>query len=66
MAKPPIASKNLEGLNELMGLEELAYKKYSVYAESIKNAELKNLCSKHAQNHKARFETLVDYLNQHE
>lgn len=66
MPKPQIDSKNLEILSELMMLEELAYKKHSQYAKTFKDTQLKETCQTLANNHKARYTALYDYLNTHE
>jgi len=66
MAKPKLTAKNLEILSELMLVEELAYKKCSIYAKSLKDPLLQNECTTIAENHRSRFTALFDYLNSHE
>lgn len=66
MAKPTIAVKNLQGLTELMQLEQLAYKKYSTYSKSLKDPDLKEMCLTNAESHKLRFDAMYDYLEMHE
>ncbi|GHV01332.1 hypothetical protein FACS1894211_10830 [Clostridia bacterium] len=65
MPKPKLAAKNLEVLSELMLIEELAYKKCDLYSRSFKDDALQTQCKDLAQNHKARFNALHDYLNSH-
>ncbi|MDR3318891.1 MAG: hypothetical protein LBS99_05570 [Clostridiales bacterium] len=66
MAKPQITSKNLEVLSELMLMEELAYKKCANYASALKDPQLQSACRTIAENHRARFSSMFDYLNSHE
>ncbi len=64
--KAQITAKNLEILSELMLIEELAYKKCETYASMFSDKELGNTCKTLAKNHRARFTSLFDYLNNHE
>ena len=64
--KPKLAAKNLEVLSELMMIEELAYKKCDIYAKQFKDTALQRQCADLAHNHKARFDSLFNYLNSHE
>lgn len=66
MPKPKLTTKNLEILSELMLVEELAYKKCNAYSKTLKDSALTECCDTIAQNHKARFTALYDYLNSHE
>jgi len=66
MPKPQITAKNLEVLSELMIVEELAYKKCAMYANSLKDPELQSTCRTIAENHRNRFQNMLDYLNSHE
>ena len=63
--KPKIAAKNLEVLSELMLIEELAYKKCDLYSRVFKDGALQTQCRDLAENHKARFNALHEYLNSH-
>ena len=64
-AKPKIAAKNLEALSELMLVEELAYKKCDMYSRAFRDTALQKQCCDLAENHKARFNALHEYLNSH-
>ncbi|HEY8389849.1 MAG TPA: hypothetical protein VIL26_02680 [Clostridia bacterium] len=60
-----LTSKDLEILSEMMLLEELAYKKSSLYEKQFKEQELKDQCKVLAENHKSRYTALNDYLASH-
>ena len=64
--KPKLAAKNLEVLSELMLIEELAYKKCDLYSKQFKDSALQSQCTELANNHKARFTSLYNYLNSHD
>lgn len=66
MANKKLAAKNLEVLSELMLIEELAYKKCDIYSKQFKDTALQQQCVDLADNHKARFDALYQYLNSHE
>lgn len=61
MAK--ITTKTLQQLNELMQSENLAYKKCCNYVFFCSDEVLKEKIGRYANNHKARFEALYEYLN---
>lgn len=61
-----MTTKTLQQLTELLGSEELAYKKCCNYVEDCTDPVLKAKIGKYANNHKARFEALYNYLNNNE
>lgn len=64
-AQKEISSKDLEILSELMLMEDLTYKKHMAYAKQLKDEQLKDACMTLAENCKARFTALNNYLNAH-
>ena len=60
-----MTTKNLTEISELMTGELLAYKKCCNYVSQTQDLELKQLLGKYANNHKNRFEELLDYLKSH-
>ena len=61
-----MTTKTLQELNELLGSEQLCYKKCCNYVASVSDQTLKKKLGKYADNCKARFTTLFDYLNSHQ
>ena len=59
-------AKNLEVLSELMLAEELAHKKSDAYSKVFRDEQLQKQCRHLAAHHKARFNSLYDYLNSHQ
>lgn len=60
-----LTSKNLTILEDMMNFETLFYKKMDMYAQSVNDPQLKDVCSKAAQLHKQHFDMLFNYLNSH-
>ena len=58
-----MTTTTLQQLNELMQSENLAYKKCCNYVFFCTDSVLKEKIGVYANNHKARFEALYDYLN---
>lgn len=61
-----MTTKNLEELSELLNSENLAYKKCCNYVAECTDPTLKTKLGCYANNHKLRFEALLNYLNSHE
>lgn len=57
-----MTQKSLTELSELMRSEELAYKKCCNYVADVSDEDLKACLGRFANNHKHRFETLLNYL----
>lgn len=66
MPKPKMTSKNLQEISELLDSEDLAYKKCCSYVAMCCDPTLKTKMGTYANNHKMRFEALLNYLNSHE
>jgi len=66
MPKPAITTTNLKLISELMMFEKLAYKKCDHFSQSLGDAKLRSSAKQLAANHKARYDSLLDYLNSHE
>ena len=64
MAK--MTTKTLQELSELLGSEELAYKKCCAYVDECCDPTLKTKLGKYANNHKARYIALYNYPNANE
>jgi uncharacterized membrane protein len=60
-----LTSKNLTILEDMMNYETLYYKKLDMYAQSVNDPQLKDICSRAAQLHKQHFDILFNYLNSH-
>jgi len=61
-----MTTKNLSEISELMNSEFLAYKKCCNYVSGTGDSVLKEKLGTYANNHKLRFEVLLNYLNSHE
>ena len=61
-----MTSKNLEELSELLNSENLAYKKCCNYVAECSDPTLKTKMGRYANNHKQRFDALLNYLNNQE
>lgn len=60
-----IDSNNLKVLEDQLNYESLMTKKFSNYANSCTDTELKNLCQQSSQKHKQHYSELLNYLNSH-
>ncbi|MDI9477058.1 MAG: hypothetical protein ACOX0L_00965 [Natronincolaceae bacterium] len=60
-----IDSNNLKVLEDQLNYESLMTKKFSHYANSCTDTELKNLCQQSSQKHKQHYNELLNYLNSH-
>jgi len=60
-----IEAKNLEILQDQMHHEALAYKKCSLYSSYFSEQPLKDMSMRAAEHHKAHFDALQTYLEQH-
>jgi len=60
-----IETKNLGIVQDEMHHEALAYKKCRMYSEWFSEQPLKDLSDRAAQHHKAHFNALLTYLNEH-
>ena len=58
-----LTSKDLTELSELLESESLAYKKCVSYASTASDPALRQKFGSYANNHRARFEKLLSYLN---
>lgn len=58
-----MTTKSLQELSELLRSERLAYKKCCNYVSDANDPELKATLGELANNHKLRYETLTNYLN---
>ena len=61
-----MTTKNLSEISELLNSEFLAYKKCCNYVGGTTDSVLKQKLGTYANNHKLRFEVLLNYLNSHE
>lgn len=61
-----MTTKTLQEISELLNSEELCYKKCCNYVSDCTDPVLKRKLGQYADNHKARFTTLLDYLNSHQ
>jgi len=59
-------ANNLKVLEDQLGYESLMNRKFSTYAQSCNDSELKNLCQQAAQKHKQHYNELFNYLNSHQ
>ena len=57
-----MTQKSLTELSELLRSEDLAYKKCCNYVSEVTDEDLKAQLGRFANNHKHRFETLLNYL----
>lgn len=55
-------SKDLQEISELLDTESLAYKKCKSYACLVSDPTLQDKLCCYAKNHKARFDKLLNYL----
>ena len=53
----------MQELTQLLGSEELAYKKCCAYVDECNDPVLKTKLGKYANNHKTRYMALYNYLN---
>ncbi len=60
-----IETKNLGIVQDQMHHEALAYKKCQMFSEWFSEQPLKDLSNRAAQHHKAHFNALMNYLNEH-
>ncbi len=63
---PQIESKNLSMIEDQMVHEALACKTTAAYATQFQDPQLKQHVMTLSQHHKARFDTLLQYLNGHQ
>lgn len=63
---PKITSKNLQEISELLDSEHLAYQKSLFFSTQAQDPALKKKFGTWANNHKRRFDSLLNYLNSHE
>lgn len=61
-----MTTKTLQELNEMLGSEQLCYKKCCNYVSECTDPTLKTKLGVYADNCKSRFETLLGYLNKHQ
>ena len=61
-----MTTKTLQELTQLLGSEELAYKKCCEYVDECSDPVLKTKLGKYANNHKTRYIALYDYLSNNE
>lgn len=59
-------ANNLKVLEDQLSYESLMNRKFSTFAQSCNDAELKNLCQQAAQKHKQHFDELYNYLSSHQ
>ncbi len=60
-----LADKNLTILEDQLNVEALAIKKYVMYKSQCTDPNLKNVLEHAEQMHRKHFETLFNYLQQH-
>ena len=63
---PQLDSKNLSILEDQLKQEALCYAKCNQYAQTLTQADSKNLANRIAQTHKRHFDSLLNYLNSHQ
>lgn len=61
-----MTTKTLQELNELLGSEQLCYKKCCNYVAECTDPVLKTKLGEYANRHKTRFTALYSYLNSHQ
>ena len=61
-----MTTKTLQELGELLGSEQLCYKKCCNYVASCTDPVQKTKLGKYADDCKARFDTLCNYLDNHQ
>lgn len=63
MANSNMPKKSLSMLEDLLGAESMAVKKYQFYAANCTDPNLKTICEKAEQMHRKHFDTMFQYLN---
>ena len=66
MVKQQIATKNLQGLNDILGAEKLNYDKLNYYIDLAKDPALKNLLTKIRDSSQAHYGAVYNYLKSHQ
>lgn len=61
----PLEAKSLSFLDETMAFEALAAKKCMAYANQLTEQPLKDMANQLAQHHRAHFDALYSYLENH-
>lgn len=59
---PNISSKELSGLEDILGIEQNLVTKYATYAGMVQEPQLQKKMKATAKKHQAHFNTLVSYL----
>ena len=63
MATSNMPEKSLTMLEDMLGAESMAVKKYQFYAANCSDPNLKTVCEKAEQMHKKHFDPMFQYLN---
>ena len=63
MANSTMPEKSLSMLEDMLGAESMAIKKYQFYTANCTDPNLKTVCEKAAQMHRKPFDTMFQYLN---
>lgn len=63
MATSNMPEKSLTMLEDMLGAESMAVKKYQFYAANCSDPNLKTVCEKAEQMHRKHFDTMFQYLN---
>ena len=59
---PPLTTKELTALEDLLGGEQLLVKKYQAYANESEDQKIKVKCNMIAEKHQQHFNTLMGCL----
>ena len=57
------SKKMIEVMEDMLGAESMAVKKYHFYAANCTDPNLKTICEKAEQMHRKHFDTMFQYLN---
>ena len=60
---PTLSTKELSGLEDILGIEQNLASKYQTYSQMCQDVDLANKFSTVAGRHQRHFDTLVSYLN---
>ena len=65
MANSTMPEKSLSMLEDILGAESMAVKKYQFFTANCTDPNLKMICEKAEQMHRKHFDTMFQYLNSH-
>lgn len=58
-----MTGKELDYINDALNAEKLVIKKYQDYTQEISDPQLKNMCTKLAQEHQKHYDQIYNSLN---